>query len=96
MMPRMRINPPADFELAIEMYYGKVELSTADIRKLFNDCSVSSANKLKKIAKEAMDHEGKMAWNGGNVLTEIAYRAWNIDIADIEKRMSKLIKLQKR
>lgn len=92
----MRISPPANFEMAIEMYYGKVELSTADICELFNGCSLSSANKLKKIAKELMQKENRLPWNSGNVLTEVAYRAWNIDIIDLERRMAKLQKLREK
>lgn len=89
----MRISPPADFRFAIEMYYGKVELTTEDICKLFNNCSRSSAIKLKKIAQEVMTAEGKLPWNRNNVLTETAYKAWHINVADLEKRLTKLAKL---
>ncbi len=89
----MRISPPTDFKLAIEMYYGKTELTTDDICKLFNNCSRSSAIKLKKIAQKVMEEENKLPWNKSNVLTETAYKAWNIDIINLEKRLIKLSKL---
>lgn len=88
----MRIKLPQNIGKAVEMYYSKIELSTKDIIELF-ECSKSSANKLKQMAIDLMVAEGKIPFNKANVLTSIAYRAWSIDIVDLEKRYIKLKKM---
>lgn len=87
----MRIKLPQDIAKAVEFYYSKIELSSKDIRELFG-CSKSSSQKLKEIARELMAKEEAFPFSASNVLTDVAYRAWGLDIEDLEKRLTKLKK----
>ena len=89
------VRPINDFKLILEMYYTKVELSTADIKALFN-CSRSTADKLKQAARKQMVEDDRMAWDARCVITESAYKAWGIDIEDIEKRALKISTLRRK
>lgn len=94
----MNINITDDLFTIIEIYYTNHELSASDIKKLFVKPSSSSVAKLKKIAREKMVEENKTedVFNAHNVLTECAYRAWKIDIADVEKKYERLLRLSKK
>lgn len=80
--------------LAVQMYYEKSELTSADIRKLFDVCA-TTATRLKKKAQEAMAarEEKVRTWYPNTVNTKIAYEAWNINIDDYETRLKKLKQL---
>ena len=82
-----------NIELAIQMYYSKIELSSADIKQLFEVKSSSTVAQLKKKALKLMTEEKKPMFSSHRVNTECAYRAWGFDIADLEKRYSRLKKL---
>lgn len=75
------------------MYYAKIELSSSDIRKLFDVKSSSTVARLKKKALDLMCKEKKPMFSSHCVNTECAYRAWGLDIADLEKRYARLKKL---
>ena len=81
-----------DIALAVELYYTKVELTTDDIHALFG-VSASGATALRKQALELMAEEKVRCWLPHAVNTSVAYRAWQIDIEDYEKRLAKLRKL---
>lgn len=87
----MRVNLPDNISGAVETYYSKIELSTKDIENMFA-CSRSTAQKLKDMARKLMREEERMPFNKANVLTDVAFRAWSIDIDDLEKRLKKLTK----
>lgn len=82
-----------NFATAIRLYYGRVELSNADIRELFGEISSATIAKLKKKARAQMTADNCYVWNANCVNTQAAYTAWQIDINDIEKRYAKLKKL---
>ena len=48
---------------------------------------------MKQKAREQMAIDGVQSWTGYGVSTESAYRAWNLNIVDLEKRYSKLKEL---
>lgn len=83
-----------DIKKALELYYTKTEISSADIRSLFG-CCPSTATKLKKEVKEAMAKKAIKTWLPGNVDVKTAYEVWQIDVEELEKRLAKLNKLKK-
>lgn len=89
------LKQPSDLNLAIRMYYEKTELSNADIGKLFGVRSSTTIVRLKKMAREEMAKEPeKLPWCSNCVLTEAAYKAWGMDIKNMEERRAKLIRLK--
>ena len=89
-MARVRVPALKDIPNAIRIFYEKNELVNKDIRELFGCCS-TTASRLKELAKEKTD-EGVPVWNALAVNTEYAYRAWGIEIGDLERRYQKLRK----
>ena len=83
-----------DIKKALELYYTKTEISSADIRALF-DCCPSTATRLKKEVKEAMAKKEIRTWLPGNIDIKTAYEVWHIDVEGLEKRLAKLSKLKK-
>ena len=93
MEKRVKIPMVADLKNAISMYYEKIELTTKDIRELFN-CSKSKAFDLKTIARQKEFEDGVKVWDASRINTQSAFRAWGFDIDDLEARYSKLRKLK--
>ena len=80
-------------EKALEIYYTYPEIGTPEIVRLFG-CSRSTAARLKKIAREKQEELGKLTFSDVNVNTKCAFKAWHIDIDDVEKRVLKLRKFR--
>lgn len=91
----MALNIPqiASVEIAVNMYYEKPWLFNADIHELFPGIGASTVQKLKNLAREKAIEMGMMQYNSRSVLTECAFIAWGLDIGDLEKRLSKLRRL---
>lgn len=87
---------PADVELAVQLYYERIELTNKDIHKLFNVKSSTTVARLKSVAIKAMAEKGQTPFSTYSVNTETAYEAWNLDITDLERRLTKLRKLKFR
>lgn len=83
-----------DIKKALELYYTKTEISSADIRSLFG-CCPATATKLKAQVKKAMAEKEIRTWLPGNVDIKTAYEVWHIDVEELEKRLAKLSKLKK-
>lgn len=83
---------PNDWKTAIELYYGRIELGNGDIKKLFQ-CGDNAAIKLKRPVQEEMAKKNILPWKAGNVNTELAFKVWGLNIADIERRYAKLQKI---
>lgn len=83
-----------DIDLAVRMYYERIELSSADIMKLFGVKSSQTVAKLKNIARKLMLERDRKSWSPYNVNTVIAYEAWGLDISDLERRRTKLARLK--
>lgn len=82
--------PP--LEKAVEMYYLKTELTSQDVRELF-DCARATAVRIKREVLDVMAERKVRCWTPGAISTKIAYEVWGIDIDEYEKRFLKLRKL---
>ncbi len=93
---RVRIPQLKSIETAIRLYYERIELSNSDIKELFGSIGSATISKLKKKAEEVMTEESIMRWNTRYVNTEAAYKAWGLDIADLERRQKRLSAMAKQ
>lgn len=75
---------------AIRLYYQRTELSNRDIEELFGKHSRSTINKLKDLARQQMVEKDVPSWNSRLVNTEAAYKAWGLNIDNLEMRQAKL------
>ena len=91
---RVRIPQITSIETALQLYYNRIELSGADIKELFGDISNCTIAKLKNKARELMRERSTPIWNARNVNTEVAYEAWGLNIENLERRYSKILKLE--
>ena len=89
----MNIPQITDIDTAILIFYRYPEISTKEIIQLFNKCSKSTVSRLKKLAYRQMIEDEKYTLGMYKINTESAYRAWGIDVEDLEKRRSKLNRL---
>lgn len=81
-------------ETAIRLYYANIELYNRDIAELFGEkIGGNRILKLKREARKKMDEENIPMWNAYAVNTKAAYKAWGLDIDDLERRYNKLKKL---
>lgn len=87
------MNISTDVQTAMEMYYRKTELESDDISKLFGTKSSATIARLKRMAREEMAKNGVMPFSNTAVTVDLAYQAWKLDIADLERRYNKLKKL---
>lgn len=89
----VRIPPITSLKAAIELYYSRTELGNADIEQLFGKLSSATVAKLKHKARQKMVELSTPAWNAQRVNTEVAFAAWGLNIADLERRHKKLQEL---
>lgn len=82
----------ASIRKAVEIYYSHYELNNADICELFQ-CSGSTAWRIKKLAIAKTREEGILQRTQFAVSTDVAYRAWGLDIEQLEARLRKAEKL---
>lgn len=68
-------------------------MKKSEIKRLFGSISGNKIIGLKNIARELMATENCKTWNASRVNTAAAYRAWGLDIKDLEKRHDRLQKL---
>lgn len=94
MATNVRIPPIISLETAIKMYYERIELTNKDILNLFGKMSTATVSRLKQKAREQMIIDGVQSWSNYGVSTESAFRAWNLNIDDLEKRYEKLQELK--
>ena len=81
-------------ETALQIYYTRIELSNTDIRSLFGgNISNTTITRLKNIAKEEMVKENIYTWQPQNVNTHIAFKAWGLNIKQMEQNFNKLKEL---
>lgn len=87
----VRIPQIVSIEDAIRIYYERIELTNNDIKAIFGtDHGSATFAKLKRKAREVMAQENTPVWNAAYVNTEAAYKAWGLDINDLERRWKKL------
>ena len=78
---------------ALKIYYEYPEIGNKEITALFGNMSSSTMTQMKRAAKEHMIENDIKTYVPNTVNTEIAFKVWGIDIEDLEKRRSKIIKL---
>lgn len=95
-MPRI---PNYVLETALIIYYSYSEIGNAQIQELFkrekskSRLSPNTVVKLKDIAKKQMRKDGKFAFRPNFVNTKSAFKAWGVNIPEIEDGYKKLQKL---
>lgn len=98
-MPRIATRV-ADIDTTLLVYYENYDLGSKEIRTLFGESIANSTvAKLKKRAREETARQ--VVETGAKILTqtrdrvktEPAFKAWGIDIEDLEKRRAKLKRL---
>lgn len=81
-----------DPEMALRLYYSQTEINSAEIKKLFS-CNGTTATRLKRSVQEKMAEKEIRTWLPGNIDVKTAYEVWQIDVGDLEKKLTKLQKL---
>ena len=92
----VRVPQITSLETAIRLYYERIELTNSDIRELFGPLANSTVKRLKEKAELLMVGRNITVWNAQRVNTEIAYEAWGLNIADLERRLKKLKAMEVR
>ena len=82
-----------DIETAVRLYYEKTELTSSDIKALFDTKDTQTA-KLKKQVKQRMAEKGVKSWLPKSVNTKVAFEVWGIEIEDFESRLKALRRLK--
>lgn len=90
----MNIPPITSIENALTIYYNNAELGNAEITALFGRHSSATIARLKRLAKDEMLKRDIRSYSLHKVNTSVAYRAWGIDVMDLEKRRKKLKDLE--
>lgn len=80
-------------DVVLKIYYTYTELTNVEICELFG-VSRSTAKRYKDTALNLQIEREHKTMRPNAVNTKDAFDAWGIDIADIEKRREKLIKLK--
>ncbi len=89
----MNIPPITGIESALKIYYSNSELGNKEITALFGRRSSATVSRLKRIVKDEMNKQDVYSYGANKVNTEVAYKVWGIEIADLEKRIKKLKEL---
>ena len=89
----MNIPQITDIDTALRIFYQYPEIGTREIMELFA-ASRSTVSRLKRLAQNRMTEDGIYSHGLYKVDTASAYKAWRIDIEDLERRRNKLRKLQ--
>lgn len=87
---QIRVPAIVDVHTAVRVYWEYPELGNAQITELFGSRSPNTISRLKKAAWELMREEGAFVTNAARVPTDTAYRAWGLNIEDLEKREKRL------
>ena len=89
----IRIPQTKSIQLAYEVYLFNRSLNSATVKILFGGISDATAQRLKALARVQMHKDNVPVMKIRLVNTDSAYKAWGIDIVDVEKRYNKLVKL---
>lgn len=82
-----------DIDTVLKIHYTYPEIGNKEIEAIFGKRSSATLARLKRDVQKAMIEEGVCAMELYKINTKIAYKAWGIDVADLEQRRNKLIKL---
>jgi len=86
----VRIPQITSVSIALRLFYARTALSNKDIKMLFGEHSSSTINGLKDLARQRMVEDKVPVWNAQLVNTESAYKAWGLDISNLEWRYAKI------
>ena len=90
----VRLGNP-DIATVLEIYYTCPEIGNKEIMQLWGGrISKPSIVKLKDLARKQMREDGKLAFRPTYVNTKSAYKAWGIDVFEVEEGFKKLQKLK--
>jgi len=91
----IQTNIPAitNLDTAIQIYYRYPEIGSKEMAQLFTRKSKSTINRLKKVAHNQMLEDNIFTHGMYKLNTKSAYKAWGIDVNDLEKRRNKLLEL---
>ena len=75
-----------NIKAAIQIYRSRVEISSTEIASIFG-CAErgTKVNRLKKDALNQMRTEGRSPYGYGLINTKCAFRAWGLNIEELEK-----------
>lgn len=79
----MRVPKISNVETAVRIYYNNYELGRSEIMELFG-CGSTKAAELKRAAAAYMNDNGFMLRVNSAVCTDLAYKAWGLDIGTLE------------
>jgi hypothetical protein len=82
----MRIPKIASIQEAVEIYYQNITLGNKEINALFGGIGSDKISELKKAARAQMEADSVPSYNGFDVSTISAYKAWGLDINDLTNR----------
>lgn len=80
----------SDVETAVRIYYAYPEIGNDEISKLFGTSCRSTLTSLKTKAREEMNNENVKSFRTYTVNTKCAYRAWGLNIKELERDLKKL------
>ena len=89
----MNIPPVTSIDTALFIYYRNPEIGTKEMTELFTRHSKSTINRLKKLVYKQMLKDDVCVHGMYKLNTKSAYKAWGIDVADLENRRNKLLEL---
>lgn len=91
----MRSVKLASPETILKVYYGGIELGSAEIKELFGGgLSSKTIARLKKEVADAMQKRGLQQYRTSEVDRDVAFEIWGIDIKKIERCRKKQLELQ--
>ena len=96
----VRVPQITDIGNALEIYYNRMTLSYADTRELFRgsgrgQLSTSTLAKLFELARQDQAEHNILPRNPRHVNTDSAFRAWGLDVEEMEKKYTRLKKIRK-
>lgn len=88
----VRIPQIQSIPTALEVYYTNNDLGNKELRQLFGNISTRTIARLKKLVIEKMEEKGVLRYNNYTINTEVAYEVFGLDIPNLERKYSKILK----
>ena len=89
----MKVKPITSIDTALRIYYTYPEIGNKEIRELFGGLGNSTIAAYKRAVQKEQAESGVLTSQAYTINTEVAFKVWGIDVADLEKRRDKLKKL---
>jgi hypothetical protein len=88
----IRVPVIVSVERAVWIYNNCPYMGNNEIEQLFGKMSSQKRVKMKNIVFDEMDERGLTRYNNTTVNTDVVFEVWGLNIADLERRYSKLRK----